>query len=354
MNASLDPVPEGAISVTNVRPAFETSLQFGATEAELSEGCGLTRALVLDDGATVPGSATYAHMELMYAKPAYAQFVVAAAGLHTMRSLGVVGLACKTVATLGDAMACHYRFQHLTNRTARYQVRVDAKGEGEPALLVLEEERFGPPRLGSLLISDYTMLIAATLLAQGAVGAPRPQVLRSRRDSLDEAERSAYEAFLGAPVELGAEHAALVYDASVVMLPVSSADPELAEYFAGLLSASDSLGEESEPTIVSDTRLAIRDGLVTGTLTMASVARGMGLGARTLQRRLADEGMTFAEMRESTRRRLARRYLGDAALSLAEIAYLLGYREQASFFRAFRGWYGCTPTEFRRSAKMRA
>ncbi len=53
-------------------------------------------------------------------------------------------------------------------------------------------------------------------------------------------------------------------------------------------------------------------------------------------------------MLESTRRGLARGYLANPDLSLAEVAYLLGYAEQASFFRAFKRWHGTTPAAFRR------
>ena len=341
MNASVEPLPEGAIAVTNVRPAYETSLHFGASEAELATDAGLTRATLDAEGASVPGSATYAHMELMFAKPNYPQFVVAAAGLHTLPSLGVVGLACKTVATVSEALSCHQRYQHLTNRTARYESRVDDKN------FTFEEDRFGPARLGSQLISDYTMLVAATLLKQSAPGAPMPHTMWSRRATVDAGERAAFEAFTGARLELGAPRAALQYDAGTLEFPVACADAELAEYFTKLLERAGSLADDGESETVRAARTAIRDGLTTGEVTMQTVARRLGLGARTFQRRLSGEGLSFGEVLESTRRRLVRGYLADPTLSLAEIAYLLGYREQASFFRAFRGWHGQTPTHYR-------
>lgn len=87
--------------------------------------------------------------------------------------------------------------------------------------------------------------------------------------------------------------------------------------------------------------------MIQGAPTAEQVARALGLSRRSLQRRLAEQGPTFAELLESTRRTLARGYLGDPALSLAEIAFLLGYREQSSFFRAFKRWYGQTPAGYR-------
>jgi AraC-like DNA-binding protein len=44
----------------------------------------------------------------------------------------------------------------------------------------------------------------------------------------------------------------------------------------------------------------------------------------------------------------ARGYLRGTGFSDPEIAYLLGFRDPNSFYRAFRAWNGVTPSEFRR------
>ena len=335
------PLAPDTIAATNVRPAFETSLHFGATEAELEQRTGLTRALLEGPSATVSGDATYRHMELMFEKPGFERFLVTAAGAHNLSSLGVVGLACKTVATVGEAIECHHRFQHLTNRTATYASDIDGER------LVLRETRPGPLRLGSLLISDYTMLIAAHLFRQSGDREVAPIAMRSRRAQMSATERSAYESFVGAEIELGAEAAALVFDRGILDVPVASADPELARYFADLLARATRF-DEPQDSLLGRVKTAIRDALVHGTPTAGQIAKRLGLGPRTLARRLTDVGMSYSQVLESTRRTLAEGYLADPTLSLAEIAYLLGYREQASFFRAFRKWHGQTPATFRR------
>jgi AraC-like DNA-binding protein len=330
------------IAATNVRPAFEVSLRFGATEAEIAAKTGLTRELLETDDATVPGDATYAHMELMFAKPDFGRFLVAAAASHTLASLGVVGLACKTVQTIGDAMACHHRFQHLTNRTASYATTI--MGEH----VVFAEERVGLPRLGNLLVSDYAMLIAAHVIRQNAHDRVRIHAMHSRREQLAHAERDTYEAFLDTRIQTHAPCAALVFDRTLLACSVASADHELAQYFTAMLAKAAGFGGE-EDEVLRRVRIAIRDALVHGPPSAASVAKSMGMGQRTLQRRLGELGTSFADVLESTRRTLAEGYLRDARLGLAEIAYLLGYDEQTSFFRAFRRWHDVTPGEFRRA-----
>ncbi len=224
-----NPLSDGDIEASNVRPAFEASLRFGASETEISETVGWTRAELERDGAHVSGESTYAHMELMARKPDYAGFVVDAVERHTPSSLGIVGLACKSAATVGEAMTWHQRFQHLTNRTARYHTQLDG------ARLQLSEERFGEPRPGSLLISDYTMLVAVQLLRTIAREPPRILAWSSRRAAITSDERERYRALADVEIETGAERAALDLDASLLLSPVSSADEEMATYFRRVL-----------------------------------------------------------------------------------------------------------------------
>ena len=68
---------------------------------------------------------------------------------------------------------------------------------------------------------------------------------------------------------------------------------------------------------------------------------------RTLQRRLEDEGTGFRTVLDDHRNRLAHAYLGQRNLSVAEVAYLLGFASTPAFHRAFKRWAGQTPAEFR-------
>lgn len=337
------PVSDHDIDACNVLPAFEASLRFGATEAELADQLGWRRDALTADGATVSGASTYRHMELMYGRTGFADFLMAATELHTLSSLGAVGLACKTAPTVGEAMACHHRYQHLTNRTASYTAVL------EDGALTLREDRFGEASWGSRLISDYTMFIALRLLRLSG-GAPVVRCMRSRRDRMSDIERALYETFLGAPIELGGDRAELVLDAAILGAPIASADAELSRYLNGVLERSAPSVDDEAP-LLRDVRAAIRDALPHGAATTGQVARTLGLGQRTLQRRLAGLEVSFAEVLDSTRQHLAERYLEGPELSLAEIAYLLGYGERASFYRAFRRWHDSTPAEYRRARR---
>lgn len=81
-----------------------------------------------------------------------------------------------------------------------------------------------------------------------------------------------------------------------------------------------------------------------GTLSMDRIARGLGMSRQTLYRRLKDEGVTFAQVHDDLRRRMAMDYLSARKVSVGETAYLLGFSEASAFVRAFRRWTGASPT----------
>lgn len=94
-------------------------------------------------------------------------------------------------------------------------------------------------------------------------------------------------------------------------------------------------------------RQTLLEGLPGGQAGADQISRRLGLSKRSLQRRLAEEGMQFKEILEDTRRALALTYLQRHELGMQEIALLLGFRDPSSFFRAFKGWTGQTPQTLR-------
>lgn len=111
------------------------------------------------------------------------------------------------------------------------------------------------------------------------------------------------------------------------------ADSLLAE-----LTRSESIRARIEGHILPD--------LHKGTLSMDKVARDLGMSRQTLYRRLKEEGVTFAEIHDALRHRMAVDYLTARKVSVNEAAYLLGFSEASSFVRAFKRWTGQSPTAF--------
>ena len=99
---------------------------------------------------------------------------------------------------------------------------------------------------------------------------------------------------------------------------------------------------------------AVMEILPSGRCTIDDAASEMGVGKRTVQRRLSEEGTSFSAVLASVRRNLAEYYIGKMGMDTGETAFILGYRETNSFLRAFRQWTGMTVTEFRNRPKVRS
>ncbi len=104
-----------------------------------------------------------------------------------------------------------------------------------------------------------------------------------------------------------------------------------------------------QDSLVLKVRQALWSELSGGKPTIGKIADVLGLSVRTLQRRLHEDGTSFANVLEDFRRDMSVRLLRDRGLAVYEVAFLLGYSEPSTFFRAFRRWVGMAPQEFRKS-----
>ncbi len=127
---------------------------------------------------------------------------------------------------------------------------------------------------------------------------------------------------------------------------VVGADPTLLRLVESHLRLQ--LAGEPHAGWVADVRHAIAETLSNADASIRAVSKRLGVSPRTLQRRLEQHDTSFQGLVSEVRRELADRYLGSAELSLAEVAFLLGYSDLSSFHRAFRRWSGKTPLEARR------
>src|SRR5262249_30331159 len=148
-------------------------------------------------------------------------------------------------------------------------------------------------------------------------------------------------------LEFAAEANGLVLSHAVLGLPILTSDPPL----LSLLDqhAEQSLAARASPSrLLGRVRQSVRDNLRRESPSLETIAAALKMSPRTLQRRLGEEGASFQQLVDSVREELARVHVGQGKMTLAEIAFELGYAEQSAFLRAFKRWTGLTPTEFKR------
>ncbi len=157
---------------------------------------------------------------------------------------------------------------------------------------------------------------------------------------------SAYAELLKVPVRFNGTRNALRIDRFWLD---TDFDPGNEYIFAIFTDHADALLAELETsdTIRAKVEAQILPALHTGTISMDKISRDMGMSRQTLYRRLQEEGLTFAQVHDELRSRMARDYLTASKVSVNETAYLLGFSEASSFVRAFKRWTGQSPKAYR-------
>ncbi len=158
--------------------------------------------------------------------------------------------------------------------------------------------------------------------------------------------RAMYEHHFGCSVRFQAKQNVLVFSRTDLDRPFVTHNPELLAIVAPQLEAE--LKEQlAQKTIQEQVKGTVKRMLGGHRPGLRDVAVELRVSMRTLQRRLAEEQISFQQLMQEARRELARHYLLHSALELNETAYLLGYEDTNSFFRAFRTWEGTSPGEWR-------
>jgi AraC-like DNA-binding protein len=132
-----------------------------------------------------------------------------------------------------------------------------------------------------------------------------------------------------------------------MQLPLGNAAPYLNKLLVKCCEEIRSHKNSSRGTFRIGVENAVAPLLPHGRAHAEEIAHRLGLSRRTLGRRLASEGLTFEGILSALRADLARRYLGDEALPISEIAWLVGYKEVSAFTHAFTRWTGKTPRQAR-------
>ncbi|MDM0033672.1 AraC family transcriptional regulator [Variovorax sp. J22P271] len=262
-------------------------------------------------------------------------------GLQPMRPelFGVVGFSAMTCSSFGAALARIGRYNALVSAC-----ELEAVTEGEETAVRVRYA--GPQRPYSRCRMDIQM---GTLLNFGRLFTER-QITPVRLTLIGEPPpyHARYAEAFGCPALFGQPHDSIVFQLSDLALPLVSANPSVAAMFED--AAERDLVALRAP---QDTSQAVRQalrGLLHGDVPgIEQVASVLCVSERTLQRRLAREGVRFSALLDEARLEMARRYLAAGRASLTEIAYLLGFADPNSFFRSFKRWTGKTPADYRHS-----
>jgi AraC-like DNA-binding protein len=250
-------------------------------------------------------------------------------------ALGALGYALANCATLAEALTTFVRYQGFLSEALQWH-------RPEPLTLVVEAS----PELASLGHPVETAVGLWVVLSRSLSGVRWvPHAVSFRHAPLGDPREHA--GLFGVAPTFGAKRDALIFDAGTLDLPVHGAELALRSPLLRLLEARLAVPVEAE--VLARLRVELRRRLARGAADRTAVARALGMSARTLARRLQEAGTSYQAALEETRRGLALDLLGDPALAVYELAFLLGYTEPSTFHRAFRRWTGESPLAWRRA-----
>jgi AraC-like DNA-binding protein len=163
-------------------------------------------------------------------------------------------------------------------------------------------------------------------------------------------DAAAFERILGCPVQTTASWDGVAVPLDAWRLPLRRRDPVLRQVLETQANAI--LARMPARTgLALDVQRALAARVGGGDTQIGALARELAMSGRTLQRRLAAEGVSYQQLLEDARKEAAGRYISESTLAIGEVAYLVGYSEPAPFHRAFKRWYGMTPEAFRQKQR---
>lgn len=155
--------------------------------------------------------------------------------------------------------------------------------------------------------------------------------------------------FYGAPVLLNQEHNSISFDRSYLERPIVQNEASLSSYIRRApmdIYIPLSAGGHYTLNVRKEIKEAMSQHI--GVPTLQHVSNAMGLNSQTLRRRLREEGTSFHGIKAQIRRDIGIHHLSNPDISVERVAEFTGYAEPSAFIRAFKGWTGFTPLQFRK------
>ena len=247
------------------------------------------------------------------------------------------GYGLMSCPTLREALVFNRTYQAVNQKLGKARLEVD----GDIASIQWhssDEAEYARPST-EMVLTGYIGVGKWITLTHGE------EILAMRFRHRRPAHADFVEHILECPVYYDEPLDQLQFDARLADAPMPGANPQLVEHLSRRLDKV--LESIDRPDSISlATYRMIERSLADGGATIPLIARQMGMSDRTLRRRLAGEGETFRDLLAKVRRDVCEIYLNEPDRTMSEIAQLLGYSEHSAFIRAFRGWFGVTPTEY--------
>jgi AraC-like DNA-binding protein len=157
-----------------------------------------------------------------------------------------------------------------------------------------------------------------------------------------------YKQIFKAPVYFNQAKNEIIFDSILLKKKIIKADPLLREI---LVAKIEKHHPHKDNDLLSEVEVLIRQSLQGQQYQIEVIAKHLSLHPRTLQRKLQDLGISYSGLLEKIRRNIAQERLANANISITQLSDYLGYADNTALTRAFKRWFGITPTEWKKKYK---
>lgn len=332
---------QGTVAVAFLRALLDRAGGAGVDVAGLLRDAGISRETVAELNGWVPVDAMARAWILASERATDVDF-----GLHAAETLpvgvyGVLEYATISSPTILDTLERVTRYYRLMGAMSDMGLDVARDRARVTLRSVLSID---PARLRHYHEYTFAFLVMRGRMLGGDAVAPS-EVRFAHPEPASTAEHAR---IFRAPVRFAQPTNELVVPRAVLDVPLRTAN---AAASAALQQAGETILGAGAVDALEATRAATRAALEGGDVSLEAVARRLGIGARTLQRRLREHGTSYARLLDDVRDETARRWIAQRTMSFGEIAFGLGFSEPSAFHRAFKRWTGLTPRDYQASAK---
>lgn len=272
--------------------------------------------------------------------PSFPLRVASAFQLEDHEVIGFLAISCET---LGRAYERTATYRALYCVGARWELQRDP----DATRLIWYPWPGDAGHVGYRAAMDFAVADMADAILRLGAESPAPRAVHLAYAAPK--TPAAFSRALGVNPTFGAPLYELRYGPKLPDMPIRTFNSRLRDYFDN--ACKQLVAElDGDRSVACEVRKRLIHAMDGGEVSMDDVARQMGMSSRSLQRRLSDEGARFADLLAEVRAELAKRYLARGSVSASEVAYLIGFTEPQSFFKAFKRWTGMTPSEFQQRA----
>lgn len=332
--------PPPLVRAASLKNYVEIATACGLDARRMMADAGFSPSVLDEPDLMIPAERVSDLLEASAARCGVSSFGLRMAETRHLSNLGPVGLVIRDQPTLRDSLGVLIRYHAALNGALAIMIEESA------GVVVIRED---------VLVGGSGATRQATELAIGVMLRLMRQVLgpdwQPRRVCfMHEAPRDTrtHLRVFGPCVEFRHDFNGIVCSRDELDTVNPTADPAMARYAERLL---DSALPELPANMLSDVRRTVLLLLPSGRCSIEQVANHLGVVCRTVQRRLAEQGLSFSELVNAQRLELARRYVTQSDRPLTEIAGLLGFAASSGFSRWYQGQFGCSATHSRSEAR---